>query len=153
MKILNTLAAFSALALVSSAALAHDPETPAEQAIHYRHGLYSAIGWNFGAMGAVVKGSTPYEKTSFAAHAAHVAALGEMLPEAFPEGSFIEHKTEAKRAIWEHRAEFDDLLKRFQEKATILADVSKSGSLDKIKPAFQDVRASCKACHEKFKKD
>jgi len=115
--------------------------------------LYSAIGWNFGAMGAVVKGSAPFEKASFAAHAAHVAALGEMLPEAFPEGSFIEHKTEAKRAIWEHRAEFNDLMKRFQEKATILADVAKSGSLEKIKPAFQDVRQSCKACHEKFKED
>ncbi len=138
----------------ATAAVAHGaPKSKAEQAIDYRHSVYHVIRWNVGLMGAQVDGKAPYDKDAFATQAARVAVLVPMLPEGFPEGSFVKGKTEAKPAIWEHRAEFDELMKRFAAKSSALADVAKGGDLAKIKPAFSELTQACKACHDKFKED
>jgi cytochrome c556 len=139
--------------LLSAATFAHDMPTKAEQANGYRHGLYGAIAWNFGPINAMAQGKAPYDKNVVMVRAARVAALAEMLPEAFPEGSAIKGKSEAKPAIWEHRAEFDALLKKFSEKAQLLSEGAKSGDFEKVKALTQDTRAVCKECHEKYKED
>jgi cytochrome c556 len=139
--------------LFTVVALAHDAPTKAEQAIEYRHGLYGAIAWNFGPINAMAQGKAPYDKNAVMVRAARVVALAEMLPEAFPEGSAIKGKSEAKPAIWEHRAEFDALLKKFAEKTQLLNEGAKSGDFDKVKALTQDTRAVCKECHEKYKED
>ena len=132
---------------------AHEMATKAEQAVGYRHGLYGAIAWNFGPINAMAQGKAPNDKNAVIIRSARVAALAEMLPEAFPEGSAIKGKSEAKPAIWEHRAEFDALLKKFSEKAQLLSDGAKSGDFEKVKVLTLDMRAVCKECHEKYKED
>ena len=34
-----------------------------------------------------------------------------------------------------------------------VAEMAKTGDLEKIRPAFSDLTNACKACHEKFRKD
>ena len=145
---------FAAISLLCVAAVsAHEMPTKAEQAVGYRHGLYGAIEWNFGPINAMAQGKAPYDKNAVITRSARVVALAEMLPEAFPEGSAIKGKSEAKPAIWEHRAEFDALLKKFSEKAQLLSDGAKTGDFEKVKALTLDTRAVCKECHEKYKED
>jgi cytochrome c556 len=143
----------SLLALGLGIAVAHESHSKAEQANEYRHGLYGAIAWNFGPLAAMVQGKAPFDKAEAATRAARVAALADMLPEAFPEGSAIKGKSEAKAAIWEHRAEFDALLKKFIAKADALSEGAKTADLEKLKPLVADTRAVCKECHDKYKED
>uniref|UniRef100_UPI002622C9A6 c-type cytochrome n=1 Tax=Dokdonella sp. TaxID=2291710 RepID=UPI002622C9A6 len=58
-----------------------------EDAIRYRQAAYTMIGWNFGPMGQMVKGKTPWNPGEFAQRADRVAALAPQLLEGFPEGS------------------------------------------------------------------
>jgi cytochrome c556 len=141
------------LSLGLGIAVAHETHSKAEQANAYRHGLYGAIAWNFGPLGGMAQGKVPFDKAEAATRAARVAALAEMLPEAFPEGSAIKGQSEAKPAIWEHRAEFDALLKKFIMKTAALSDGAKTADLEKLKTLVSDTRAVCKECHDKFKED
>jgi len=138
--------------LLSSPVLAAPP-SDAERAIEYRMAVMQVTGWNFGPMKGAVTGKVPYDKDAFALHAQRVATMAPMLPEGFPTGSYIAGKTDAKPLIWEKRAEFDELLKKFATESANLAEVAKSGDLAKIKPAFAELGKVCKSCHEKFKKE
>jgi hypothetical protein len=140
-------------AIAMTSAHAHNTATKPEQANSYRHGLYGAIAWNFGPLNAMAQEKAPFDKNEASIRSARVAALAEMLPEAFPEGSAIKGKSEAKAAIWEHRAEFDALLKKFISKAAALNEGAKNGDFEKFKSLTLDTRSACKECHEKFKED
>ena len=142
-----------AFAGLLAAATAHSaPPTKAEQAIEYRHSVYHVIAWNIHKLGDAVDGKVPYDKDAFALQAARVALLAPMLPEGFPEGSYVEGKTHAKPEIWTNRAEFDERMKKLADKSAALADVAKGGDLAKAKPAFNELMQACKSCHDKFKK-
>ena len=138
--------------VVAATAIAHDAApSKAERAIDYRHSVYHVIGWNVAPMGDAVGGKIPFNKDVFAMQAARVAALAPMLPEGFPDGSYVKGKTEAKPEIWTNRAEFEELMKRLADKSAALAEIAKSGDLAKIKPAFTDLTQVCKSCHDKFR--
>lgn len=144
----------SALAVAGlGLAVAHENQSKAEQAMNYRHGLYGAIAWNFGPLASMAQGKTPFDRAEASVRASRVAALASMLPEAFPEGSAIKGKSEAKPDIWEHRADFDALMKKFISRADALNEGAKTADADKLKALVTDTRAVCKECHEKFKED
>ena len=141
------------VALLTAAATASAaPQSPAERAIHYRHSVYHVIEWNVALMSNAIDGKIPYDKDAFAMQATRVAALAPMLPEGFPDGSYVAGKTDAKPEIWKNRAEFDELLKKLAAKSAALADVAKGGDLAAAKPAFGELTKVCKSCHDKFKK-
>ncbi len=139
------------LAALASASAAADPPSKGEEAIEYRHSVYHVIRWNVRKMDAVIEGKVAYDKDAFATEASRVAVLATMLPEGFPEGSYIEGKTHAKPEIWTHRAEFDELMTRLAQKSAALADVAQGGDLAKVTPAFNELAKACKYCHDKFK--
>lgn len=140
-------------ALLAASAAAHSvPPTKAGQAIDYRHSVYHVIAWNVHKLGDAVDGKVAYDKEAFATQAARVAALAPMLPEGFPEGSYVAGKTDAKPEIWTNRAEFDELMRKLAAKSAALAEVAKDGDLAKAKPAFKELTQVCKSCHDKFKK-
>lgn len=123
----------------------------AEQLIKYRQAIYTVIGGNFGPMAAAVQGKAPYEPKEFATRAERVAFLARLLDEAYPEESRGGAPTKAKADIWANRAEFDRLLDDMQAKAGELAEVAKSGDMERIRPAVGATGQACKACHDKFR--
>jgi cytochrome c556 len=151
MRHITLLAALTTLGL--GIAVGHESHSKAEQANDYRHGLYGAIAWNFSPLAGMAQGKVPFDRTEAALRAARVASLAQMLPEAFPEGSAIKGKSEAKAAIWEHRADFDALMKKFIARTDALGEGAKTADLEKLKTLVADTRAVCKECHEKFKED
>lgn len=145
------LAALVACVGMAGAVSAQNANKAAEFAIKYRKALYFTMYGNFAPMGAMVKGAMPYDAKAFQQKAERVAYLSVMAGDAFPAESKSGAPTEAKPEIWTNRAEFDKLMKNWQDKAAALATVSRGGKLDAIKPAFVAVGDACKACHDKFR--
>jgi cytochrome c556 len=141
------LAMIGALALgVSGVAMADQYE----DAIKYRKAAFTLVKGNFGPMAAMVKGEVPFDAKVFAEHAANVAAAAGMADDGFIDGSDM-GDTKAKAAVWEDRAEFDQLMQEFQKRAQALAAAAKGGNMDEIKPKFGAVGKTCKSCHDDYK--
>jgi len=135
---------------VAATAFAHSKE---DAAVDYRMGLMTVVGWNFGPLGAMVKGKAPFDANEFARHADRIAFLSDQLLEGFPKGSDKGEHTEAKAAIWANFDDFTDKAKTFNTEAKALAEVAKGKDEAKDKEQFKKVAAACKACHEKYKND
>jgi len=137
--------------LLSGMALAHNFDD-AKEAIEYRQSAFSLIAYNFGDMGAMLKGKKPFDAEVFAMRAQHVAALSKLPIEGFIPDSDKGH-TDALAKIWQDKADFDAKMSQFQENAAALAEVAKGNNQDEIKQAFMKTGKSCKGCHDNFKKD
>lgn len=145
------LLTFVASTLFASAAQAHNFED-AKDAIEYRQSAFSLIAYNFGDMGAMMKGKKPFEAETFAMRATNVAALSMLPIEGFIEGS-DKGDTEALAKVWQDKTDFNAKMKAFQENAAILATVAQQGDQTAIKEAFMNTGKSCKGCHDVYKKD
>ncbi|MFT3791899.1 MAG: cytochrome c [Rudaea sp.] len=141
------LAAASALTL-SALAFAHGKP---DDAIDYRMGLMTVIGWNIDPLGAMVKGKTPFDAADFAKHANRIANLSDQIVEGFPKGSDQGH-TDAKPDIWANWDDFQSKAKDLDTQAKLLAEVAKANDEAKDKEQFKKVAETCKACHDKYKK-
>ena len=78
-------------ALVSVATALPKPE----QSISYRQSVFSLIGWNFGPMAGMVRGTAPFDAAQFTLRAERLVALSKMPLEGFPKGSERGSGTEA----------------------------------------------------------
>ena len=57
----------------------------------------------------------------------------------------------AKPEVWSDAAGFKQAQQKFEAAVVKLSDVSGSGDLEKLRTAFGDVGASCKACHDSYR--
>ena len=67
----------------------------------------------------------------------------------YPAGSGADPKTAADPKIWQNKADFD---KRLTEMAGLAAAAGKASSADTFKPAFSSLGATCKSCHDIYRK-
>lgn len=141
--------AIAAAGLALPAAAQHKPE----QVIHYRQSAMTMIGWNFGALAAMVKGKTAWDAQEFALHADRIAGLAPQVLEGFAKGSDKGATTDAKPGIWtnfdDFKSKYDDLLT--QSKA--LSEVAHGSDAAAMKEQFKKTAQACKDCHEKYKSD
>jgi cytochrome c556 len=137
--------------LAASSAFAQD--IPPDKVIHYRQGVYTMIGWNFGPMGAMVKGAVPFDAAEFAKRAERVAWLAQQVEEGFPPGSDTGATTDAKPAIWEDFADFQAKLADLKRESQALATTAKGSDEAATKAQFMKVAGTCKACHDLYRAD
>ncbi len=78
-----------------------------------------------------------------------IAADAKKLHGLYPTGSGADPKTSADPKIWENKADFD---KRLTEMATLATAAGKTTTADAFKPAFAAVGATCKSCHDVYRK-
>jgi len=121
-----------------------------EDAIKYRRGVYSVIGWNFGSMAAMAKGDKPYDAATFARNAEIVAFMSKLPLEGFTPGSET-GDTKAKPEIWLEMDDFKAKLEKMQAEVAKLADVAKGGDLNASKAQLGEAGKACKACHDKYR--
>ncbi|MGA9333342.1 MAG: cytochrome c [Rudaea sp.] len=124
-----------------------------EHVIHYRQSLMTVIGWNFGAMAAMVKGETPWDSQQFTQRAGQLESLAPQIPEGFTKGSDKGAKTDAKADIWTNPEDFHDKAGDLVTQSKALVAAAKTGDADKMKQQFSHTAHACKACHDKFKAD
>jgi cytochrome c556 len=142
------LAAVAMAAALPAAAQFAKPE----DAVKYRKASLTLIGTHFGRVGAMVSGRAPFDAKVAAENVELVAELAKLPWAAFGEGT-DKGETRAKPEIWKETAKFKEASDKFQAETVKLQAAAKTGNLDMIKTAFGATGASCKACHDNFRKD
>jgi cytochrome c556 len=137
----------SAMALPASAQFAKP-----EDAVKYRKASLTLIGTHFGRVGAMVSGKVPFDAKVATENVELVAELAKLPWTAFAEGT-DKGETRAKPEIWKEAGKFKEASDKFQAETLKLQAAAKTGNLDTLKTAFGATGASCKACHDTFRKD
>jgi cytochrome c556 len=148
-----------AILSIMSAALAFTLAVPAqaqfakpEDAIKYRKASFTVMAAHFGRLGAMANGRVPYDAKAAAENAEVVSALAKLPWTAFGDGT-DKGETRAKPEIWKESAKFKEASDKMVAEMGKLNTAAKAGNLDALKAAFGPAAASCKACHDNFRKD
>ena len=121
-----------------------------EEAIKYRKAVMTTLAWNFGPIGAMVKGDRPFDKNLAMRNADRLVALSTMPLEGFAPGT-ENGDTKTKPDAFLEMDKFKAGMEKMEKALANLAQASKTGSLDKIKPAFGDAAKTCKGCHDNYR--
>ena len=113
-----------------------------EAIIKYRQQAMKAASAHLKSAGAILKGSVPFQ-SDLAKHTRALADLGPIIAAGFPEGSDF-GETDAKEAVWEKRAEFDQAADKFTQASAAFA-ANPNGQ------TMGAVGKSCKGCHKQFR--
>jgi len=139
----------SALVLAPRAALAQ--AAPADEvAIEYRQLLMSAVGYNMGAIGSIMKNQLPLPG-AVANHAQQLADAAKLVAPAFRQKASA-GKTDAKPEIWSDWAKFERAIADFEKAATNLAAAAKGTDGAATGQAVRALGESCTGCHDPFRK-
>lgn len=123
-----------------------------EDAIKYRKSALFVMQQNFARLGAMASGRAPFD-AKVAADSAAVAAFVSTLPwAAFGEGT-DKGDTRAKPEIWKEPAKFKEYADKMEAELAKLSTAAKTGNLDSIKVAVGAAGATCKTCHDAYRKD
>ena len=143
-----------AAACLTAAALlpAHAQFAKPEDAVKYRKASYTVMAAHFGRLGAMANGRAPYDAKLAAENAELVVALAKLPWTAYGEGT-DKGETRAKPEIWKEAAKFKEAADKMQAEVGKLNVAAKAGNVEALKAAFGPAAASCKACHDNFRKD
>ena len=147
--------AFSLIAAVTALAFALPAQAQfakPEDAVKYRKAGFTLMASHFGRLGAMASGKAPFDAKAAAENADLVAALAKLPWAAFGEGT-DKGETRAKPEIWRESAKFKEAADKMQAEVGKLQVAAKAGNVDALKAAFGPAAASCKACHDNFRKD
>jgi cytochrome c556 len=100
----------------------------------------------------MANGKAPYDAKAAADNAELVTTLAKLPWAAFGEGT-DKGETRAKPEIWKDAAKFKEAADKMQTELGKLNVAAKAGNVDALKAAFGPAAASCKACHDNFRKD
>ena len=123
-----------------------------EDAVKYRKASFTVMAAHFGRLGAMANGRMPYDAKVAADNADVVLALSKLPWAAFGEGT-DKGDTRAKPEIWKEAAKYKEAADKMQAEIVKLNTAAKAGNIDALKVAFGPAAASCKACHDNFRKD
>lgn len=146
----HRIGAIAVVGLLLSGLASTAQAVDADEAIGYRQGIFKAIKWNVGPMGAMLKGERPFDAQVFLKHASRLEALSQMPLEGFVQGSDV-GETDAKPEIWSQWPKFESRMKDFQTESAKLMQVAKTGDQGAIKAQFGATTKTCKACHDDFR--
>jgi cytochrome c556 len=144
-------AATSLLALMLALPAAAQFAKP-EDAIKYRKASLTVMAAHFGRVGAMASGRAPYDAKAAAENADIAAAMAKLPWAAFTEGS-DKGETRAKPEIWKDSAKYKEAADKMQAEMVKLSAAAKAGNVDALKTAFGPAAATCKGCHDNFRKE
>lgn len=147
-----TTSCASALLLLAMGLPAQAQFAKPEDAIKYRKASFTVMAAHFGRLGAMANGRAPYDAKAAADNADVVATLAKLPWAAFGEGT-DKGDTRAKPEIWKESAKYKEAADKMQAEIVKLNTAAKAGNIDALKAAFGPAAASCKACHDNFRKD
>jgi cytochrome c556 len=142
------LGALAVVAAFSTAVLAQTP--PADRSIQYRQGVFKAMGWHMGVLGAMAKGDRPYDAAVASRSAKFVNELAAMPWDGFGPGTDTGAPTKAKPEIWKETAKVKQLSDALQVETGKLASAA-GGGLDALKGAVGPTGKACSNCHDDFR--
>lgn len=80
-----------------------------------------------------------------------LALSAHQIPSLFPKGS-TDPKSRALPAIWDNWDKFVQLANQLEQQATSLSNAAGSGDDENLKAKSQKMFATCKSCHDQFRR-
>ena len=126
-----------------------------EDQIKYRQAGYSFMAWNMGKIKANVEGQ--YNKDQVAAAANVVAAIANSgMGALFIPGSDKGkgwHETNVKPELFTDKEGVGKVARAYIDAANEMARVAATGDAAAVKAQFGKLGETCKACHDKYRKE
>jgi cytochrome c556 len=141
-----------AFALVGTANAA---DLKPEEQILTRQAGYSFMSWNMGKIKANLEGDYNQAQVEAAANAIAGIANSGMGALYGPgtDKNIGDVKTRVKPELFTNQEEVGKVAVAFIEAANNMAETAAMGDQAEVKAAFGELGQSCKACHDKFRKD
>ena len=114
-----------------------------------RQATMKQVGQTMKEASAFTSAQTPFDAAKVKALMGGIAGSAKKLHGLYPAGSGSDPKSAADPKIWENKADFD---KRLTEMGALAAAAGKATSTDSFKPAFSSLGATCKSCHDIYRK-
>jgi cytochrome c556 len=150
MKKRTTLAkAVSVVLVLLWSATAAAQFSKAEDAVDYRQAAFTLMVAHFGRMQPIVKGQAAYDPVAIKTNVDLLMTLSTLPWAAFAAGT---QGGNARPEIWSEASDFKQKQDQFQDKMRKLSAAANAGELDQLRVAFGEVGASCKACHDGYRK-
>jgi cytochrome c556 len=125
----------------------------AKKVMHERHEGMEAIGKSTKSIKRELDGSTP-DLAVLRTNAGRINDLAQKAAHWFPTGTGPDAgKTGAKAEIWQDPQDFGTKLGGFQKAAQDFNSAASGNDAGAIKTAFGRLGQSCKACHDKYRKE
>jgi len=118
-----------------------------EGAVDYREHTMEAVGGHMQAIADILKGKVPHQ-SHLATHATALAALAELTPTLWPEGS---EGGETLPAAFSDRDGLNDRIADFRAAASAFESAVTGGG--DIGGAMQKLGQACKSCHDDYREE
>lgn|SRR5690606_8440115 len=143
-------------AVLAAVSLSATANVTVEDQIRYRQAGYQFLSWNMGKIKAqVIDGSVPFDAAQVQAAANAIAAIANSGMGALYSPESVQGKapvkTRLKPEFFQNLEKAGQIGGQFVQAANTLASEAASGDQARIRKAFGDVGASCKACHDNFR--
>ena len=153
------VAAASAATLISSTVVASEV-TEASSAKHakaatqYRQAVFQLVRSNMGPLGGMAKGALPFDESVMQTNAVRLEQLADMMGDYLSvDTRKFKVKTGAKDDIWENFSDVEKKVMALKTAAQGLQAAVKAGDESAYRGAIGKIGASCKSCHDDYKKD
>lgn len=151
-KVISLIALLSILA--SAQVVAVESEKQAKATVQFRQAILQLVRSNMGPMGAMAKGNIPYDAEVMLKNSERIEQLGLMMEDYFaPDTRAFDVETDAKDNIWENQADFNQKAQDMITAAIQVQEVASAGLADDYRKSIGALGATCKACHDDYKKD
>lgn len=155
----KAIIAVSAATLLSSFAVAGDVKEAfsakhANAATQYRQAIFQLVRSNMGPLGGMAKGALPFDESVMQTNAVRLEQLADMMGDYLAvDTRKFNVDTGAKDAMWEDFSDVEKKVMALKTAAQGLQAAVKAGDESAYRGAIGKIGASCKSCHDDYKKD
>ena len=142
------------MALTTPVFAAELSEKQAKNAVEYRQSLFQLVKSNIGPLGAMAKGKAPINEEIISKNALRLEQLGLMISDYFvadTRNNDVSNK--ASDAIWENQVDFNEKAANLAKASKALQGFVANKDTPNYRKGIAAVGATCKACHDDYKKD
>ena len=146
-------------ACISSAAFAADVKEAssakhAKAATQYRQAIFQLVRSNMGPLGGMAKGALQFDESVMKTNAVRLEQLADMMSDYMSvDTRKFNVETGAKDAIWENFSDVEAKVMALKTASQNLQAVVEAGNESAYRGAIGKIGASCKSCHDDYKKD
>lgn len=160
MRIFNkTMIVAAAVSAVMSGSVMADvkeasSEKHAKAATQYRQAVFQLVRSNMGPLGGMAKGALPFDESVMETNAVRLEQLADMMGDYLAvDTRKFDVETGAKDEIWENFSDVEEKVMALKTAAQGLQAAVNAGDESAYRGAIGKIGASCKSCHDDYKKD
>ena len=152
------IAAATAGVVVSTSVAADVTEASSEKhakaATQYRQAVFQLVRSNMGPLGGMAKGALPFNESVMETNAVRLEQLADMMGDYLSvDTRKFDVETGAKDKIWDNFSDVETKVRALKTAAQGLQAAVKAGDESAYRGAIGKIGASCKSCHDDYKKD